>query len=285
MPGAVRRIGAALPDRDMTVFDFKTRVHATKEWSKIDRPFDLIRTPMLQRAGVTPASGDFSIPEYTPISDQGTAGTCVANGCCDAFEILDGIAHGPSHVQQLSRRWLYFISRHYHGAEKVDDGTFIRAALLQSQIVGTFEEKFFPYFDDAPHITGAQSVPELDLYMMASNNRLKGFYRLDPSSPTFLDDVELTVRALHPVIYSIQVGTEFEQYPGGNVILQPPATSLGGHCNIIVGVHYISGVRTWITRNSWSKLWGNQGHGFLSDTYMKTAEDPWVATTTLETIR
>jgi hypothetical protein len=265
----------------MHIFDHRTQQLVAVDWSKVDKPFDQVREPLQQLAGA--AANDFMLPEVTPISDQGRAGSCVANGCSDAFELLQGFSGAT--VQQLSRRWLYFISRQYHGATKIDNGTYIRAALHQLQTIGTIEEKYFPYFDDPDHITGADSQPELDCYTMASNNRIDGFFRLDPSSPSFLDDVETSVRARHPVIYSIPVGKEFEAYSGGGVILQPPATSLGGHCNIIVGVSRATSVRAFWTRNSWSAFWGHNGYGLISEAYMLAATDSWVATKGLQVVR
>jgi C1A family cysteine protease len=286
VPSSVRRIGTALPDREMQVYDHRMKQLVAVDWSKVDKPFDQVRAPLKQLgASAAAAAGDFLIPEYTPISDQGRAGSCVANASSDAFEILDGIAHGPAAVKQLSRLWLYFISRQYHGATKVDDGTYPRAALHQLQTVGTFEEKYFPYYDDPDHVTGADSIPELDCYMLASNNRINGFYHLDVNSPTFLDDVETAVRALHPVIFAIPVGQEYESYSGGGIILQPPVTTLGGHCNVITGVRYPNGQRTFWTRNSWTAQWGDQGHGLLSESYMSWATDAWVATTTVQAVR
>ncbi len=284
MSGAVRRIGAALPDREMQVYDHKTQQLVSVDWTKVDKPFEQVRTPLMERASAT-APGDYLMPEFTPISDQGRAGSCVANGCSDAFEILQGIDYGPGAVQQLSRRWLYYISRQYHGATKVDNGTYIRAALHQEQVIGTFEEKFFPYYDDPQHITGDLSMPELDCYTMASNNRLGGFYQLSPGGGSFLDDVELAVRANHPVIYSAQIGKEFEAYSGGGVILQPAASPIGGHCNIITGVRRIGGQRVFWTRNSWTAQWGDNGHALVSEDFMNVATDAWVATTTLKVIR
>lgn len=284
MSGAVRRIGAALPDREMKVYDHRTRQLVAVEWDKVDKPFDLVRAPLLAKS-TTVSTADYLIPEYTPISDQGQAGSCVANGCSDAFEILQGVQYGESRVEQLARRWLYYISRQYHGATKVDNGTYIRAALHQLQVIGTFEEKFFPYYDDARHITGDLSTPELDCYTMASNNRLNGFYRLDLDADSFCDDVEMAVRANHPVIYAAQIGKEFESYAGGGVILQPTESPVGGHCNIITGVRRINGQRVFWTRNSWSAAWGDNGHALVSEAFLKAATDAWVATTTLQVIR
>lgn len=273
------RVGAALPDRDMRHYDPRTKQLVTPSW--VPRTFDEIREPLRQLAA---SSGDFKIPEYTPISNQGNAGSCVANGCSDAFEILQGVQYGSTHVQQLARRWLYYIARQYTGDTDRDAGTYVSAALHQLQTVGTFEERFFPYTDDPDYIVGNKARPELDCYTMASNNRISGFYRLDPHSPSYLDDMESAIRALHPVIFGMKVGQEFQQYQAGQV-LGPTANPIGGHCTILVGVSYDGPTRRWIDRNSWSSAWGDAGHCLLSDACMLTANDVWVATTSLKSIR
>jgi C1A family cysteine protease len=244
------------------------------DWSKTGKPFEEIRYTMVQ--SMASGQGSHDIRELTPISDQGHAGSCVANGCSDMFEMLMGLdGHA---VVQLSRRWLYYVSRAYHGAQNVDKGTFIAAAMHQLQTLGTFEEKYFPYADDADHIVGAQSHPTLDCYTMATENRIQDFYWLDPASQSFLDDAEVAIRADHPAVLAVQVGQEWMDYRGEDRVFDAPAASVGGHCMIVSGVGYESGKRFWRLRNSWSSAWGDQGHGRISDSYLLSASEVCVGT-------
>jgi hypothetical protein len=277
------RVGTVKPDADMMVWDHRYHAMIRKDWAALDQKFDQVRVAFEQKATASVGT-TITIPELTPISNQGRAGSCVANGCSDAFEILDGL-EGTDTVEQLSRRWLYFVARQYTGDTRRDDGTYIRSALHQLKTIGTFEEKFFAYYDDPSHIVGDQSMPELDHYTMASNNRIKGFYRLEPTSPTFLQDLETAVRAYHPPIFGVEVGQPFVDYRGGGHVLNPPDAAIGRHCMIATGVRWVENVRSWLIRNSWSFGWGDGGHCWYSDDYMRTAQDVWVATKTLQAIR
>lgn len=285
MPNSViGRIGGALPAHEMRHYDPRSKQLVAVDWEQLSQPFDKVRGALQQRASAVATPKDFAIPEYTPISQQGRAGTCVANGCSDALEILQGVEYGAQTVQQLSRRWLYYIARQYTGDTAVDNGAYIPAALLQLQNIGTFEEQYFPYFDDPEYIVGDKSRPALDNYTMASNNRISGYYELDVKSPTFLADVETAVRALHPVVYQMNVGPLLQGYQAGQ-ILEPEPNPEGGHCQIITGVRYIAGVRRWWDRNSWGPDFGDNGHVLMSDACMSSATGAWVLTKGLQLVR
>jgi|SRR5690606_24384266 len=49
---------------------------------------------------------EYIIPEYTPISNQKSIGSCVANSIADAFEIMSGLKD-PNNVKQFSRMFVY----------------------------------------------------------------------------------------------------------------------------------------------------------------------------------
>ncbi|HEY8097171.1 MAG TPA: C1 family peptidase [Methylobacter sp.] len=270
------RVGTYLPKQDLRKFDAKTRQFVPVDWSQMGKPFQAVRYTMVQAAAAPVGQQNYSIKELTPISNQGSAGSCVATGCTDMFEILMGL--DGHQVVQLSRRWLYYIARAYHGSQNIDNGTYISAAMHQLQTLGTFEEQYFPYYDDPDHIIGAESHPDLPCYTMASNNRIQDYYWLDPSSASFFADLELAIRADHPAVFGVQVGTELQEYDGSDKIFDAPAKSIGGHCMITVGVGYESGTRFWLVRNSWSELWGDKGHVRFSDAYVKSAGEICVGT-------
>jgi len=203
----------------------------------------------------------------------------LANAWCDAMEILDGL-EGADKVEQLSRRFLYWTSRYLHGATDVDDGTYIRAAAHQLRKIGIFEEKWFEYSDQDDYILsgGKHASPAIDHYTMASNNRLDGFYRLTSEGEQFLKELELAIRANHPVVFGTAVSKAFTQYRGGGAIWTPPDDPVGKHAMIVTGVGYDDGRRWWLVRNSWSSAWGDDGHCKVTDEYALEFEDAWVGT-------
>src|SRR6185436_12838274 len=114
----------------MRVYDRKTRQFSQPDWGQLDRPFAAIATPLRQVAGSWDLASEHVIPEYTPISDQGVAGSCVANSWCDMYEVLIGL-ETPNSVPQLSRRFAYWIARYLTGDTGKDDGTYLRSMAQQ----------------------------------------------------------------------------------------------------------------------------------------------------------
>lgn len=268
-------VKGCLHDRDMTLFDHKNKIHKKVDWKLKDRPFERIRTTLKQKASTWEMWSEHIIPEFTPISDQLDIGSCVANAWIDTMEILDGL-DGTDVVEQLSRLWLYWLSRYLHGGTGADDGTYVRAAAHQLTKVGVVLEADFPYTHENVF---PKQVPT-DLYTMASNNRLNGFYRLGSEGKQLADEIELAVRTNHPVVFSTIVSSDFTRYRGGGAVWQLPSTSVGRHAMIIVGVRYVNGQRQFLLRNSWGKDWGDSGHVWVAEEYITSSEtqDLWVGT-------
>lgn len=277
----ITRVGTHLPDARMRPFDHKRKTYVYVNWSEKDYSLDRIYPSLLQRAGTSwDLYTTHIIPEFTPLSNQLSAGTCVANAWCDMLEILDGL-EGSDTVEQLSRRFLYWTSRYLHAATDEDKGTYNRAAGHQLMKIGVVEEKHFQY-DDRPEYLisgGRYASPELDLYTMASNNRIKAFYRADTlDSEQLLQELEIAIRSNHPVVFGTPVDQEFMDYRGGGHVLGPPKDPTGNHAMIIVGVGYDGSNRWWLIRNSWGPTWGDDGHCKVNDAYVRLFEDVWVGT-------
>lgn len=277
----ITRVGAALPDDDMRPYDHKKKLHRDVDWAAKDKPFAAISGAMMQSIGGTwDLYTEHVIPEKTPISNQGHAGSCVANAWCDAMEILDGLS-GTDKVEQLSRRFLYWCARYYTGDTDRDGGTYLRSAAHQLLKVGIFEEEYFEYNDTDDYIIsgGKHASPIVDHYTMASNNRLSGFYRAQSYMPdALLGELEIAIRSNHPVVFGTPVSAKFQQYRGGGQIWSPPEVSIGGHAMIVVGVGYDGEKRWWLLRNSWGRGWGDDGHCKVSDEYVLAFSDIWIGT-------
>lgn len=273
--------GRCLPDAQMRLWDPKTKTHSSPDWEKLDRAFERVSRSLHQVA--TTQIGDFVhvIVEHTPVSNQGQIGSCVANSWCDMHEILMGLEN-PNNVVQLSRRFAYFIARFLTGDTGKDDGTYLRSMAHQFRAIGVVDEQFFPYSDKPEDVIAgpgkSPAEPELDLYTMASNNRIESFYRLTSKGEQLLDDLELAIRSNHPVAFAAPVGDDFMAYRGGGHVLGPPALSRGAHAMLVVGVRTRKGKREWYIRNSWGLGWGDAGHVWVSSDYVAQFSDIWVGT-------
>ncbi len=238
-----------------------------------DEPFEKM-LPLLGGAKTSNTSDYISIiPEHTPISSQGSSSTCVANAGMDMFEILLGL-EAPDKVVQLSRLFSYWCSRYLHNATHKDAGTQIRAMMYQAKKIGVVEEKYFPFSDNLNDILRS---PETDLYMMASNNRLTGYYKINSKGDKMIDQMETAIRANHPIVFGMMVNKDFQRYKGGNHVWKTMDDTHGGHAMLITGVRNKGGREFWI-RNSWGESWGDKGHCWMHEDLIKLAHDPWVGT-------
>lgn len=284
MSELITRAGAHLPDKDMKKYDRKLKQHVVVNWNEKDYSLSRIRSGLQQKAGTWTASSEHIIPEFTPISNQGPLGSCVANAWCDMMEMLDGL-DGNDKVEQLSRLFLYWTARYYTGDTDRDEGTYLRSAAHQLNKVGIIDEKWWPYEGRADV---AFKSPELDLYTMASNNRLPGFYRPESLTPdTLLNELELAIRADHPFVFGTQVSTAFQAYQGGGHVWSPPGNNdlvVGSHAMICTGVGFDGNKRYWLLRNSWGLHWGDSGHIKVSDEYVLEFRDIWIGTKMAEMV-
>jgi len=197
------------------------------------------------------------INDRTPISDQFDIGSCVANAVCDGYEIRCGF-EGP--VWQLSRMFCYNLCRTKMGRLGEDCGTYIWLALDTLRKIGCVPEHLFPY--DEVLLT---QRPNLELFTLASQNKLAAYAKLDAVVPKDLgDQIELCIRNDCPVVFGTEVNDAFVAYRGAETVIGSMRGS-GRHAMLFTGVRYRNGRREFLGRNSWSRLWGMGGYFWASE--------------------
>lgn len=219
--------------------------------------------------------GDYSLPEFTPISNQGSIGSCVANATCDAFEILKGIQNKDT-VVQLSRLFLYYNARLYIKKTDQDDGCYIRDCFDSLTNMGVCREETWKY--DTNKVF---AQPSIFAYAEADSNKISDFYSIGNNSKK-LDYIEQAIRSNHPVVFGTPVSNNFMEtrYCSDLPVFDFPNVSVGNHAMIITGVFYINGKRLFLVRNSWGSSWGKNGHCLMSEDYISNSytNDLWVPT-------
>ena len=265
--------GGCLPDRQYRYLDRKRNKRVRPPGVK---SFSQVKDHLPSSSGVR---DQYVIPIHTPISNQGRAGSCVANATCDACEIVLGVQHGAHNVIQLSRRGHYWVSRYTHGSTDWDGGTYLRAAAWQAQEVGFVREEYFPYSDKFNDLIVS---PPLEYYTMAGENRVTGHFRFTTVGQAYLDDVDRSVRANHPVAFGTVVNKDFQRYRGGGHVIHRPTVynRKSRHAMIVVGVRWVGNIRQYLWRNSWSRRWGDDGYCWVDEAYMGWGEtkDSWMYT-------
>lgn len=211
--------------------------------------------------GASTDPSEHKIPENTPISDQLNLSSCVGNASADMLEILQGLQN-PNNVKQLSRLFLYWNARLASKATDKDQGCYIHLAMQSMTTLGVCEETSWPY---DPKRVFAQ--PPILSYKQGDDNTLRDFYQITTTGQDRLNDVEAAVRANHPVIFGTLVSKDLESYGGEDKVFGPPATNVGGHAILIVGVRRNPNLEFYI-RNSWGDSWGQNGHCWFSADYI-----------------
>lgn len=208
-----------------------------------------------------PSDGALQLPERTPISSQGLAGTCAANAACDAGEQVM-----PS-VVQLSRRFVYWNALRMRREEAADNGTDLYACFTSMQKQGICEESVWPYDDSA-----VLERPSLEAYERAYDNRLATFYALRPYGQTICLSIDDALHTGYPVAFGLAMNAaQMRGYKGGDDIIQAPSVTDTGHAMLIVGYRTLAdGTKAYLFRNSWGPGWGNRGYGWISSRYVSS---------------
>lgn len=247
--------------------------HRESPFSSEDKVFNSYKSGFVKLASNT--SGDFILPEYTPISNQYSLSSCASNASADAVEILMGI-QDPKSVKQLSRLFVYYNARNAIGEVDKDAGCYIKDCFKSMSTLGVCEESMWAYDE-----LKVFAQPTLFCYASANDNKINNYYRINEDSNK-LDNIELAIRSNHPVVFGTIINEEFQscgsfdEYP----IFSKPKSSVGRHAMLVCGLRYINGKRHFVIRNSWGSLWSHGGRCLFTEDYMNSEEtnDIWVPT-------
>lgn len=229
------------------------------------------RDVALKTSKLTVLPSEIELKEFTPISNQLTLGSCVANATCDALEILQGYKDENS-VKQLSRLFVYFNSRNYHKETKVDKGTYIRYAFSSLKKLGVCSESTWKY--DTNKVF---SQPNLQSYREGNDNKISNYYSITSTGDDRNQDICTAILNDHPVVFGTHVDSSFLE--NNRYIYDTPSVSKGAHAMIIVGYRKNPELEFKV-RNSWGSGWGDNGHTWMTANYMKSSysSDFWVPT-------
>lgn len=235
-----------------------------------DRPFGLVRDVLAAQAAAPQAGAEYRIQLHRPARDQ-VGSSCTANAWCGAVEIradLEGRA-----LPNRAAQGLYWCERQRTGDASRDGGAWLRCGAESLRVFGVGPIETCP---DNPATILEQPDPRF--FVEGADCKLSAYYAIDEIDP--LDDIEIAVRADHPVVFGVYVGPDFVHYDGApSTVFDPPTAILGGHAMIVVGVRGVAESREFLWRTSWG-AWGINGFGvaWASAKYMRTALDIWVAT-------
>ncbi len=182
-----------------------------------------------------------------------------------------------NNVKQLSRLFIYWNARLYSRDTDKDTGSYIMYAMDSLVQYGVCEENVWKYDVDKVF-----AQPNILAYKEGDDNTLKidNFYKIRTLDQYRVQDIEVAVRANHPVIFGTAINQDFAAFTGGDDAFVEPTNYVGRHAMVIVGVRNKDGKKEFCVRNSWGPYWGNNGHAWLSTEYVCShyTEDLYVPT-------
>jgi C1A family cysteine protease len=251
-------------------------------------------------------------PQDGPIFNQGSLGSCTANGWLGLFMFIHKKQYGDTYVG--SRLQLYLDERKLNGNQNSDTGAYVRDGAKCLASIGVCPETMWPY-----DISKFSQDPPPECYTEAAKNKIVTYLSLTQD----INHLKACLTEGHPFVFGFSVAESFENASvtrtGIVPMPQPGEQILGGHCIEALGyvdgdgqvtmfrrrgllasishtLRLLTGSRffsvqppknVFICRNSWGTGWGDNGYCYLPFEFMtdsKWCSDFWtVSSVTRET--
>jgi len=187
----------------------------------------------------------------SPVENQLTTSSCVANAVVGAFEFHQKRAGLP--VTDLSRLFVYYNARKLSGSEGEDCGTYVHHAMAALLAHGACEERMWPLQKAMVSVE-----PTRACYENARRYSAVQFARVPQGLPMLV-----ALSQGLPIVFGISVPRAYYDIAGQTGLMplpkeQPTAPPRTGHAMLAVG--YDNDERTLLIRNSWGESWGDGGY-------------------------
>lgn len=190
----------------------------------------------------------------SPVEDQGTTQSCVAQAVVGAMEYHQVKSGRP--LTDLSRLFVYYNARILGHSTHLDSGSFIHHGMASILAYGACEERLWP-FQESLVIT----PPTEAAYQNGRNYEATQYARTPRGVPAL-------VALAHglPVVFGMYAPGEYYDIahqtgrmprPDQVVPQRPPS----GHAMLIVG--YDMAERCYLVRNSWGTRWADSGYCWI----------------------
>lgn len=208
----------------------------------------------------------FSISRH----DQGQTESCVANSTCKALSIKYAEKYGIENNIEFSRLDIYYGARAEMNPPQthLDNGTNISLAMDVLRRFGICKESEWPF--DISKINIPTSIMATRQSFL---NKISGHFKIDSSGNQLIDDIILNLKNKNPVVFGMDVGSEFQSYGPTSDPINKLTNPSGGHATVIIG--YLNGC--FLCENSWGNQFGQNGFYFIDPTFLASVgSDFWV---------
>lgn len=205
---------------------------------------------------------------FSPVEDQGNAGSCTANA---VVGVLEFYKRQVGSTYDLSRRFLYWVTRRHECTMK-DRGATIRSAIKMAKKFGVPREIF-----DSYDIARLNEEPSLVAYADAKDRvTITSYKRVKGGAMAFVS----AIADAKPVVFGVRLRASFLQTGESGIVPFREGLPIGNHAMVAVG--YSLSMREMIVRNSWGEGWGQGGYCRIPFTWFDDSDvvfDAWIMET------
>lgn len=233
-----------------------------------DKP-DHDAAPLLSSLPIPPSASNREL--VVDVLDQGALGSCVANSILQAVRGSQ-VRQGAVAPKLGSRLFGYWVSRAYHHATDVDDGTYLRTFFQGLNQFGFCPESVYPY-----DVARYAAMPPSAAFRAGFDQHAPTVYkRIQSANAARVADIKRALAAGYLVTFGTLVSEDFARNQLGDAPLSAPIgkTIAGGHALCAVGYDGDD----FEVVNSWSEDWGARGYCTMAADYLTWAEttDLWI---------
>jgi len=162
---------------------------------------------------------------------------------------------------ELSIEFMHWSAKQRDGLPASSEGTTLSAAKSALAQDGQPPEQLWLYDDTRSQWT-PQYRPPTGATAEARNRRLRGGGEIRPSGASLRNALD----GGQPIVLGLRIYSTWHFVgPDGAISAPPPgAHDLGGHAVLVMG--YRNDI--FIVQNSWGTDWGDDGRGYLEETYV-----------------
>jgi len=253
------------PGSDLDVQKFICNVVPSKDTERDWRFSDSVDAGMLAGPVALPPSVDLRAPWWT-INNQENTGSCVGWATADGVVRYHMVKAGRiAPAQGLSARQIWMASKETDGLVARPEtfiegaGTSLKAAVDVARKNGPALAADLPFHIATAMFLGNENV----FYASCAQRKISAYFNLVKNTANWKTWLATT----GPVLVGLSVDASWDHATatGGTIDTFQPNTVRGGHAVAVVG--YRTDGR-FIVRNSWGTGWGDQGFGYVSESYI-----------------
>ena len=203
-----------------------------------------------------------------PIINQGETSKCVAfSGGYYIISMYNGVT-STDLSKSGSPDFLYGQYKKVNKDADCADGCFLFSD-ASTGIVGAAEilkQYGTTSWTDMPFVNAnACPIVTTALVTQAESNKIKGYYRLDKTEFTKVEELKSWIYAGYPLFFGVNIDQGFQDLKSGDVYSAKSGKSYGGHAMVCVG--FDDAKKAFKIANSWGADWATNGFTWIDYTF------------------